>query len=242
MSMRLPLDAKIYVAGHDCPLGQMLCRKLHTSGYQQVITRTGQELNLRSQLDVNLFFEQELPDYVFVVTEETAEQVDQLTHPAEHLYSRLLGLSNVIHASYVYEVRKLLNIACFSGDQGADGAWNLTAESLSSGESLPAGALLQLVALGLCDRYRQQYSCDFISAQFFLESGDVAVAREPAAPGIMIQSTDSSSGGGVYRAFAESGDQLYSLNPTDACLFLMEHFSSAGAISIRSRADEYASP
>ena len=125
MSMRLPLDAKIYVAGHGSPLGRMLCRKLDAGGYRNVVTREVHELNLRNQLDVNLFFEQELPDYVFLVNDHTSGQVAQMLNPAEFLYGQLLGLSNVIHASYVYEVRKLLNII-FTVD-GAAGAFGSAA-------------------------------------------------------------------------------------------------------------------
>ncbi|GHF36016.1 GDP-L-fucose synthase [Deinococcus metalli] len=224
MSMRLPLDARIYVAGHDSPLGRMLCRKLRASGYDNVITREAHELNLRNQLDVNLFFEQELPDYVFLVNDHTSGQVAQVVNPAEFLYGRMLGLSNVIHASYVYEVRKLLNII-FT----LDGASGLpTAHASDPAEDPSTETLIELLTLGMCDRYRRQYDCDFISARFHLDVLDETL------PGRQIPA--------VLPGNWASSDQLYALDPTDACLFLMEHFSSAGAISVRSGAGSFASP
>lgn len=229
--MRLPLDARIYVAGHDSPLGRMLCRKLHSCGHQYVITREAHELDLRSQLDVNLFFEQELPDYVFLVNDYTSGQVEQVLNPAEYLYGRLLGLSNVIHASYVYEVRKLLNIILTT--QVSPGSLEDLHRLGERVEEPSAEALLQLVTLGLCDRYRHQYSCDFISARFHLGLQDGGEERVSAT---LSLSSQQSAGSVTLEAV---NAQLYSLDPTDACLFLMEHFSSAGAISVRTgRADQ----
>ncbi|WP_309570685.1 NAD-dependent epimerase/dehydratase family protein, partial [Deinococcus sp.] len=170
--MRLPLDARIYVAGHDSPLGRMLCRKLHLSGYRNVITREAHELNLRNQLDVNLFFEQELPDYVFLVNDHTSGQIAQVMNPAEFLYARSLGLSNVIHASYVYEVSKLLNII-FTVDHDAV-TLPAPGSALNPAEEPSTEALIEMLTLGLCDRYRRQYDCDFISARFHLNLSDDA--------------------------------------------------------------------
>lgn len=226
--MRLPFDARIYVAGHDSPLGRMLCRKLQSRGYQHVVTREAQEVNLCNQLDVNLFFEQELPDYVFVVNDQTKEQVEQLLNPAEYLYSRLLGLSNIIHASYVYEVRKLLNITFTAENAAAVGALSSEAAEEPSAEEL-----VQLVTLGLCDRYRRQYTCDFISAHFHFalpEVGAPSTERPSRLAATLSLPGQDMAAPGVIEAV---NDQFYSLDPTDACLFLMEHFSAAGAISVR---------
>lgn len=225
--MRLPLDAKIYVAGHSSPLGRMLCRKLEAGGYRNVVTREVHELNLRNQLDVNLFFEQELPDYVFLVNDHTSGQIAQMLNPAEFLYGQLLGLSNVIHASYVYEVRKLLNIIfTVDGVAGTTGVLGVTGQPADPAEDPSTETLIELLTLGLCDRYRRQYDCDFISALFHLDLHD-------DTPGTLPISLAGSWA---------SGDQLYSLDPTDACLFLMEHFSSAGAISVRSGTASFAAP
>lgn len=252
--MRLPLDARIYVAGHDSSLGHMLCNKLQVAGYRQVITRSSHELNLRNQLDVNLFFEQELPDYVFLINDHTAGQVDEVIHPAEFLYGRLLGLSNVIHASYVYEVRKLLNVI-LTAELGTAGAESQSGAALDSdSEDRPSTeALIQMVTLGLCDRYRQQYSCDFITARLHLADPEVPVDRAlgswaaqslSVAPQVEAGSGLSSglSTSSSLRTGGEASDQLYSLDPTDACLFLMEHFSSTGAISVRSGSRSFVVP
>lgn len=224
------------MAGHDSPLGRMLCRKLRASGHQHVITRETHEMNLCNQLDVNLFFEQELPDYVFLVNDQTTGQVEQVLNPAEYLYSRLLGLSNIIHASYVYEVRKLLNII-FTAGNAPDMASAVRAGEPAEDSS--AEELLQLVTLGLCDRYRRQYSCDFISARFHFGLSDDGAAQAGRVSATVSLPGQERAGTGSIEAV---NDQLYSLDPTDACLFLMEHFSSTGAISVRSGSRSFVVP
>ena len=240
MSLRLPVEARIYVAGHDSPLGHMLCRKLQMGGYRHIITRSPQELNLRNQLDVNLFFEHELPDYVFVVNDHSG-QVDEVIHPAEYLYGRLTGLSNIIHASYVYEVSKLLNIV-FSADQ-LDMA--LSAHLGEERDGPSSEDLIQSVTLGLCDRYRQQYHCDFITARFHLNtSADrlMALQGASAAQGLLLDTAGMANPASLSAGAGLPSDQFYSPDPTDACLFLMEHFSSTGIISVRSEAFRFVVP
>lgn len=204
---RLPPDAKIYVAGHDSPLGRRLCRKLAEAGHL-VVTRAPHELNLRSQVDVNLFFEQELPDYVFLAGSHTPELVDHVMHPAEFLYGRLLSLSNVIHASYVYEVRKLLNAILELAPPPSEPEDGPSTESL-----------IEMVTVGLCDRYRKQYSCDFITARFVHDEALVGAAAERH-----------------WVSPDPAGERLYASDPADACLFLMDHVSATGAIAVRTGA------
>lgn len=236
--MRLPLDAKIYVAGHDSPLGHMLCRKLQVTGHRQVITRSSHELNLRNQLDVNLFFEQELPDYVFLVNDHTTGLMDHVMHPAEFLYGRLIGLSNVIHASYVYEVHKLLNVI-LTFENGALAGGRGSAATLGEADEDPSTeSLLQMVTLGLCDRYRKQYSCDFVTALFQLSGQAQSDQTQPGwqLPAFTLTPSPGLTPGvsGTLHCADSVSDGLYALDPADACLFLMEHFSSGGPISVRS--------
>lgn len=239
--MGIPVDAKIYVAGHDSLIGAVVCRKLEELGYWNLVTRTAEDLDLRCQGAVQAFFESELPDYVFLATLTGEHVLDGLLRPAESLYSKVMIASNIIHASYLYEVRKLLSIIdCqfdletlrFEADDFAIRAYQQ--------EGRDSDNLMRGLVTGLCDRYRKQYSCDFISVVFHMdrpqdEESPVAltslVGSVPAtAPGQMLV--------GGPRSLQESAavwqrNQLYAEDPAHACLFLMENFSATGPITVR---------
>jgi GDP-L-fucose synthase len=224
--MGIGVDDKIYVVGHDSLIGAVLCRKLQALGYWNVLTRSHDELDLRNQLAVQCFFEQELPDYVFLAT-ITGEQVaDNLLRPAETLYARLMTLSNVIHAAYLYDVRKLLSVIDFHFGfevlryELDDGSVNRHRE-----DSVESNNLMKLVVSSLCDRYREQYNCDFISVMFHLDpvSGDADDLGATLTPTAILDRQDN----------VNHQSLLYAPDPADACLFLMKNFSATGPIAVR---------
>ncbi|WP_034389021.1 NAD-dependent epimerase/dehydratase family protein [Deinococcus sp. YIM 77859] len=217
--MGIPVDAKIYVAGHESVMGTVLCQKLRALGYGNIITRGAADLDLRDQPAVYAFFEQELPDYVFIAPLGCEHVLDNLLRPAESLYGRLMSLFNLVHASYLYEVRKLLSIIdCqFTVEALRYETDEVTLRQYRL-ESREADELLKSVAAGLCDRYRRQYNCDFISVVFHPEASAVDTSKGPV---ILTRGTSP-----------HHGDHLYSDDPADACLFLMENFSATGAIAV----------
>ncbi len=246
MRMGIPVDAKIYVAGHDSLIGAVVCRKLEELGYWNVITRSAEDLDLRDQGAVQSFFEQELPDYVFLATLAGEHVLDGLLRPAESLYSKVMSAFNVIHASYLYEVRKLLSII--------DCQFNLEALRYEADdfaiqayqkEGQDSDHLTRSMVTGLCDRYRRQYSCDFISVVFHVDaaSGDdsaILASLPGSAPlglpvGQMSVGQMSVSGPPALQDSASlwQRDQLYAEDPAHACLFLMENFSATGPITVR---------
>lgn len=242
MRMGIPVDAKIYVAGHDSLIGAVVCRKLEELGYWNIITRTAEDLDLRSQEGVQAFFEHELPDYVFLATLTGEHVLDGLLRPAESLYSKVMIASNIIHASYLYEVRKLLSIIdCqfdlealrFEADDFAIRAYQQ--------EGRDSDALMRSLVTGLCDRYRRQYSCDFISVVFHLGAaqgeGGAAATLLQEGMGTGQMGTGQMSVGGpasLQHSAAEwQREQLYAEDPAHACLFLMENFSATGPITVR---------
>ncbi|CAM3519388.1 NAD-dependent epimerase/dehydratase family protein [Deinococcus frigens] len=233
----MPVDAKIYVAGHDSLIGAVVCRKLEELGYWNIITRAAEDLDLRSQEAVQAFFEQELPDYVFLATLAGEHVLDGLLRPAESLYSKVMIASNVIHASYLYEVRKLLSII--------DCQFNLEALRYEADEfaiqayqqeGQDSDHLMRSLVTGLCDRYRRQYSCDFISVVFHIDAAPGEGGAAPASlPGGASLGQMSVGGPPALQDSAAlwQRDQLYAEDPAHACLFLMENFSATGPITVR---------
>lgn len=236
------MDAKIYVAGHDSLIGAVVCRRLEELGYWNVITRGAEDLDLRSQAAVQLFFEQELPDYVFLANLAGEHVLDGLLRPAESLYSKTMIAFNIIHASYLYEVRKLLSVI--------DGQFSLEALKYEADELAihayqQAGQnsdhLLRSLVTGLCDRYRQQYSCDFISVVFHMDApdGDTLAVTPLTGGGRRGQMSVRGCAAPEHNAATEHSaglwqrEQLYADDPAHACLFLMEHFSATGPITVR---------
>lgn len=234
-------DSKIYVAGHDTVLGAALCRKLAQTGYRNVVTRSHDELDLRNQSEVFTFFEEELPDYVFLANLELTTP-DPAALPAAQLYSTLTSSINVIHAAYLFEVKKLLNITGVIHDH----EWKSLESDESHGqddEGQRASALAKVTATSLCTQYRRQYGCDFISVLFDQQSNEgwwgqqVRVDQIFASRGPDAELEHDVMTKVVFTS-AQRQEFLYVDDPVDACLFLMEHFSAVGPVSIRAAVEE----
>ncbi len=105
---RLDASAKIYIAGHRGLVGSAILRKLQSQGFTNIITRTHAELDLTRQADVESFFEQERPEYVFLAAAKVGGILANNTYPADFIYTNIMIQTNVIHAAYKYGVKKLL--------------------------------------------------------------------------------------------------------------------------------------
>jgi GDP-L-fucose synthase len=157
---------KIFVAGHRGMVGSAICRKLQQEGYSQVITRTSTELDLTDQKAVNAFFETEKPQFVFLAAAKVGGIHANNTYRADFLYRNLMIESNVIHASYVHGVQKLLFL-------GSSCIYPKMAPQPLKEESLLTGtleytnepyAIAKIAGIKLCEAYRDQYGSNFISA------------------------------------------------------------------------------
>lgn len=230
-------DSKIYVAGHDTVLGSALCRKLAQMGYRNVVTKSRDELDLRNQAEVFSFFEEELPDYVFLANMELADQ-DHTSLPAELLYANLTSSINVIHAAYLFEVKKLLNISGVVHEY----EWRsleIDEPQDHREEGQRAAALAKVTATSLCAQYRRQYGCDFISVLFDQQAQEgwwAEQVRHNSRFGRVGQDVDAERQFMTKVVFTSAQRQefLYVDDPVDACLFLMEHFSATGPVSVTS--------
>lgn len=159
-------QAKIYVAGHRGMVGSAIVRELNRLGYFNVIVRTSAELDLRNQSAVEMFYQQEKPDYVFVAAAKVGGILANNTYRAEFLYDNLCIQNNLIHNAHVFGVKKLLFLgsSCIYPKLAPQ---PLKEEYLLSGYLEPTNepyAIAKITGIKMCEAYRDQYGCNFISA------------------------------------------------------------------------------
>ncbi|MEJ0106388.1 MAG: GDP-L-fucose synthase [Bacteroidota bacterium] len=159
-------NSKIYVAGHRGMVGSAIVRKLRKEGYTDIITRTSSELDLRNQEDVNTFFEEQKPEYVFLAAAKVGGILANNTYRADFLYDNLLIEANIIHAAYEHKVEKLLFLgsSCIYPKMAPQ---PLKEEYLLTGlleKTNEPYAIAKITGIKLCEAYRDQYGCNFISA------------------------------------------------------------------------------
>ena len=158
-------NAKIYIAGHRGMVGSAIHRKLAKEGYTDIVTRTSKELDLRDQIAVQEFFNLEKPDYVFLAAAKVGGIVANNTYRADFLYENLAIQNNVIHQSYKHGVKKLmfLGSSCIYPKLAPQ---PLKEEYLLTGlleETNEPYAIAKIAGIKMCEAYRAQYGCNFIS-------------------------------------------------------------------------------
>lgn len=159
-------NSKIYIAGHNGMVGSAIYRNLQSKGFTNVITRTSSELDLRDTVAVAGFFAQEQPEYVFLAAAKVGGIVANNTYKANFLYDNLMIQNNVIHQSYLHKVKKLLFLgsSCIYPKLAPQ---PLKEEYLLTGLLEPTNesyAIAKIAGVKMCEAYRSQYGCNFISA------------------------------------------------------------------------------
>ena len=159
-------SAKIYIAGHRGMVGSAIERKLNSEGYYHLIHRTSGELDLRNQQEVNDFFSIERPDYVILAAAKVGGIHANNTYRAEFIYDNIMMEANIIHAAYLNKVKKLLFLgsSCIYPKMAPQ---PLKEEYILSGfleATNQPYAIAKIAGIEMCDSYRDQYGCNFISA------------------------------------------------------------------------------
>jgi len=159
-------NARIYVAGHRGMVGSAIVRKLEHEGYTNLLLKTSAELDLRNQQAVDSFFENNRPEYVFLAAAKVGGIHANNVYRAEFLYDNLMIEANIIHAAYKHAVKKLLFLgsSCIYPKLAPQ---PLQEESLLTGALEPTNepyAIAKIAGIKLCEAYRDQYGCNFISA------------------------------------------------------------------------------
>lgn len=238
-------DSLIYVAGHLGLVGSAVLRKLISEGYKNIITRTTTELDLREQIEVNLFFSKNKPEYVFICAGQVGGIMANNTRRGEFIYDNMMIQFNVIHAAHLYKSKKLLGLgsACIYPRKN-EGA--ILENKLLTGELEPTNepyAISKIAALKMCDAYRHQYGCNFISAMpcnmyGVCDSYDPIKSHVPAAliRKFIVAKRDNTDvtiwGTGTPRR-----EFLYVDDMADACLFLMNNYNESGHVNIGTGVD-----
>ena len=235
--------AKIYIAGHRGMVGSAIERKLKEEGYNNIVKRTSAELDLRNQQAVNDFFEKEKPEYVLLAAAKVGGIHANNTYRAEFIYDNIMIEANIIHAAYLNKVTKLLYLgsSCIYPKMAPQ---PLKEEYLLSGYLEPTNqpyAIAKIAGIELCESYRAQYGCNFISAMptnlygtndnYHPENSHVlpalirriAIAKKNNEPTVTIWGT-----GTPKREFLHVDDLA------DACYFLLRKYDESGVINIGS--------
>jgi len=232
---------KIYIAGHRGMVGSAIYRKLQKEGFTNFVTRTSSTLDLRNQQAVADFFEQEKPDYVFLAAAKVGGIVANNTYRAEFLYDNLQIQNNIIHHSYLNGVKKLmfLGSSCIYPKLAPQ---PLKEEYLLTGLLEPTNepyAIAKIAGIKMCDAYRDQYGCNYISVMptnlygyndnYHPKNSHVLPAlirrfheaKEQNLPVVTIWGT-----GSPLREF------LFADDLAEACYFLMQNYNEAGFVNI----------
>ena len=234
-------DAKIYVAGHRGMVGSAIRRKLEEGGYSNLIGRTSKELDLRNQSQVEDFFNGEKPEYVFLAAAKVGGIMANNSYRAEFLHDNLMIQNNVIHQSYVHGVTKLLFLgsSCIYPKLAPQ---PLKEESLLSGLLEPTNepyALAKIAGIKMCEYYRAQYGCDFISAMptnLYGPNDNFDLKTSHVLPALIRKFVEAKEQGlktvEVWGSGSPLREFLHVDDLADACLFLMEKYNEAGFVNV----------
>ena len=234
-------SSKTYIAGHRGMVGSAIKRRLEKEGYTNIVHRRSSELDLRNQIEVNEFFRHEKPEFVFLAAAKVGGILANNIYRGEFLYDNLMIQSNVINAAYIYGVKKLmfLGSSCIYPKMAPQ---PLKEEYLLTGELEPTNepyAIAKIAGIKLCDAYRAQYDCNFISVMptnlygpndnYDLNKSHVLPAlirkfheaKKTDAPEVVMWGT-----GKPMREFLHVNDLA------DACYYLMQNYNEPGLVNI----------
>jgi len=234
-------NAKIYIAGHRGMVGSAIYRRLQQEGYSNIVTRSSSELDLRDQQQVKCFFEAEKPEYVFLAAAKVGGIVANNTYRAEFLFDNLQIQNNTIHNAYLTGVKKLmfLGSSCIYPKMAPQ---PLKEDYLLTGLLEPTNepyAIAKIAGIKMCDAYRAQYGCNFISVMptnlygyndnYHPQNSHVLPAlirrfheaKEQGLPDVTIWGT-----GSPKREF------LFADDLAEACYYLMMNYNEEGLVNV----------
>jgi len=234
-------EGKVYVAGHRGMVGSAIVRKLKSEGFTNIITRTLSELDLKVQHDVEIFFKEEKPDYVFLAAAKVGGIVANNTYRAEFLYDNLMIQNNIIHQSYVNGVKKLLFLgsSCIYPKLAPQ---PLKEDALLTGLLEPTNepyAIAKIAGIKMCDAYRDQYGCDFISVMptnLYGPNDNYDLKNSHVLPALIRKFHEAKEAGKAYVEIWGTGSPLREFMHVDdlasACYYLMQNYSASGFVNI----------
>lgn len=233
-------SSKIYVAGHRGMVGSAIVRKLKGEGYNNLLLKTSAELDLRNQAAVEVFAN-EKPEYVFLAAAKVGGIMANNTYRADFLYENLMIESNVVHQSYVHKVKKLLFLgsSCIypkMAPQPLKEEYLLTGQLEETNEPY---AIAKIAGIKLCENYRRQYRCDFISAMptnLYGPNDNYDLNTSHVIPALIRKfhegKINHSEKVEVWGTGAPLREFLHVDDLADACLFLMLNYSGEQFVNV----------
>jgi GDP-L-fucose synthase len=234
-------NSKIYVAGHRGMVGSAIFRKLEKEGYSNIITRTSEQLDLRNQQAVADFFATEQPKYVFLAAAKVGGIVANNTYRADFLYENLAIQNNVIHQSYINGVTKLLFLgsSCIYPKLAPQ---PLKEEYILTGlleETNEPYAIAKIAGIKMCDAYRSQYGCNFISVMptnLYGYNDNYHPQNSHVLPALIRKFDEAKRNGDATVSIWGSGSPkrefLFADDLAEACYFLMQTYNEPNLINI----------
>jgi GDP-L-fucose synthase len=226
-------DARIYVAGHAGLVGSAVTRRLRGGGYTNLLTAERDDLDLRDQGAVNRWFETNRPEYVFLVAGTVGGILANSTRPAEFIYDNLMIHATVVHAAYREGVRKLLYLGS-SCIYPRECPQPMKEEYLLTGPLEPTNepyAVAKIAGIKLCQAYRHQYGCDFISAMptnLYGPNDNFDLTSSHVLPALIRKFHDAKAEGRgevvIWGTGSPRREFLHVDDLADACLFIMEYY------------------
>jgi GDP-L-fucose synthase len=233
--------SKIYVAGHRGMVGSAIIRKLNSEGFSNIVVRTSNELDLRNQNAVNIFFEAEKPDVVVLAAAKVGGIHANNVYRAEFLYDNLMIEANIIHAAYKNKVEKLLFLgsSCIypkMADQPLKEEYLLTGKLEPTNEPY---AIAKIAGIKLCESYRDQYGCNFISAMptnLYGPNDNYDLNNSHVLPALLRKfHTAKQEGNSAVEIWGTGSPKREFLHVEDlasACFFLLQNYNEKELVNI----------
>lgn len=234
-------NSKIYVAGHRGMVGSAIVRNLMSNGYTNVVTRTHKELDLTDQKQVADFFETQKPEFVFLAAAKVGGIVANNTLRAQFIYENLMIQNNVIHQSYLNKVQKLmfLGSSCIypkMAPQPLKEEYLLTGTLESTNEPY---AIAKIAGIKMCESYRIQYGCNFISVMptnLYGPNDNYDLTNSHVLPALIRKFHEAKVQGvaqvEIWGTGAPLREFLHADDMADACVYLMDRYEGATHVNI----------
>lgn len=234
-------EGKIFIAGHRGMVGSAIMRTLEKKGYQNFITRTSDQLDLRNQQAVFDFFASEKPDYVFLAAAKVGGIVANNTYRAEFIYDNITLQNNVIHAAYLNKVEKLmfLGSSCIYPKMAAQ---PMSEDALLTGLLEPTNepyAIAKIAGIKMCEAYRDQYGCNFISVMptnLYGTNDNYDLQNSHVLPAMIRKFHEAKINGNptveIWGTGSPKREFLHADDMAAACVFLMQTYNEKGFLNI----------
>lgn len=239
-------NAKIYIAGHRGMVGSAILRNLQSQGYYNFVLRTHAELDLTSQAAVAQFFATEKPHYVFLAAAKVGGIAANLSYPAQFFYENMMIQTNIIHCAYVNGVKKLmfLGSSCIYPKMAPQ---PMREDALLTGLLEPtneAYAIAKIAGIKMCDHYRTQYGCNFVSVMptnLYGPGDNYDLQNSHVLPALIRKFHEAKLGGAKDVVLWGTGSPLreflHADDMADATVFCMLNYNHYGHINVGSQSE-----